>query len=168
MISMRTTLLTIALLTASLQHHLVAQAPGSLIGTWKLVSATTTAADGKTNTAPYGSNPTGFLTYSPDGRMTAIISNGGRKALSIADRITAPADERAQAFATFLAYAGTYTVQGGKVTHHIEAASIQNWVSGDQVRLFKLDGDHLTVLTPPDYLFNGQPQTFELKWERVK
>lgn len=165
---MRAALLALVLLAAGLEHDLVAQAPGGLVGTWMLVSASTVGANGKTNTAPYGINPTGFLTYSPDGRMTAIISNGGRRALSVADRITAPADERAQAFATFLAYAGRYTVQGGKVTHHIEAASIQNWVNGNQVRLFKLDGDHLTVLTLPDYLFNGQPQTFELKWERVK
>ncbi len=165
---MRTTVLAIALLIAGFQRQLVAQSTGGLIGTWKLVSASTRSGDGTTNTAPYGSNPTGFLTYSPDGRMTAIISNGGRRPLSIADRITAPADERAQAFATFLAYAGRYTVEGDKVTHHIEAASIQNWVNGDQVRFFTLDGDRLIVLTPSNYVFNGQPQTFELKWERVK
>ena len=57
---------------------------------------------------------------------------------------------------------------GDKVTHHIEAASIQNWVNGDQVRFFKLDGDHLTVLTPSTYVSGGQAQTFELKWERLK
>ena len=88
---MRTTVLAIALVAAGLQHHLVAQATNGLIGTWKLVSASTVGADGKTNNAPYGSSPTGFLTYSSDGRMTAIISNGGRLPLSVADRITAPA-----------------------------------------------------------------------------
>ena len=81
--------------------------------------------------------------------MTAIISNGGRKPLSVADRMTAPADERAQAFATFLAYAGRYTVAGDTVTHHIEAASIQNWVNGAQVRFFKLEGDRLTMWISP-------------------
>lgn len=165
---MRTTVLAIALLAAGVQHNLTAQTPGGLVGTWKLVSASSVAADGKTNSAPYGSGPTGFLSYSRDGRMTAIISNGGRNPLSVADRITAPADERAQAFATFLAYAGRYTVSGATVTHHIEAASIQNWVNGDQVRFFRLEGDHLTIRTPSTYLSGGQTQTFELGWERIK
>jgi hypothetical protein len=88
--------------------------------------------------------------------------------LSVADRITAPAAERAQAFATFLAYAGRYTVKGATVTHHIEAASIQNWVNGDQVRFFKLEGDRLTVRTPSTYSTGGQTQTIELVWERIK
>lgn len=164
---MRTAVLAIALLVAGV-HHALAQSPGDLIGTWKLVSASSVTADGKTNDAPYGLGPTGFLSYSRDGRMTAIISNGGRAPLSVADRITAPVDERAQAFATFLAYAGRYTVTGATVTHHIEAASIQNWVNGDQLRFFRLEGDRLTVRTPSTYSSGGQTQTIELVWERIK
>jgi hypothetical protein len=37
-------------------------------------------------------NPTGFLTYTADGRMMAIITNGGRKPLSVDDRVSAPAE----------------------------------------------------------------------------
>jgi hypothetical protein len=160
------TVLAIALV-AGVQHHLIAQTTGDLVGTWRLLSASSVAG-GKTNSAPYGVGPTGFITYTRDGRMTAIISNGGRSPLSVADRITAPAAERAQAFATFLAYAGRYTVTGDKVIHHVEAASIQNWVNGDQVRFFRLEGDRLTIRTPSDYSFGGQNQPFELLLERIK
>jgi len=38
--------------------------------------------------------------------MSATISHSGRKPLSVVDRSAAPVAERAEAFATFLAYAG--------------------------------------------------------------
>jgi len=144
-----------------------AQKAADLVGTWKLVSATSVAG-GKTNPAAYGVGAAGFVTYTPEGRMSVVISNGGRSPLSVADRVAAPAAERAQAFATFLAYAGRYSVSGDRVIHHIEAASIPNWANGDQVRFFRLDGDRLTIRTPPDYVYGGRTQTFELLLERLK
>ena len=48
------------------------------------------------------SNPGGFLTYTGDGRVTAIISYEGRRPLSVG----AGTEEQAEAFKTFLAYAG--------------------------------------------------------------
>ncbi len=35
------------------------------------------------------------------------------------------------------------------VIHHVEVASIESWVGGDQVRFTKLEGDTLTIKTPP-------------------
>ena len=101
----------------------------SVVGTWKLVSNTTTTDNGDVNKAAFGQNPSGLLTYTADGRMMAIISDDGRKPLSIADRVAAPADERAQAYSTFMAYAGRYTFSCDKVVHHVEVASLQNWVN---------------------------------------
>src|SRR3954470_8693175 len=74
-----------------------AQKAADLVGTWKLVSATSVAG-GKTNPAAYGVGAAGFVTYTPEGRMSVVISNGGRSPLSVADRVAAPAAERAQAF----------------------------------------------------------------------
>ena len=102
-------------------------------GTWKLVSATSTTTKGDTENA-FGVNPTGFLTYTTDGRMMAIITYGERKPLSVNDRVAAPPQERAEAFATMFAYAGRYTFDGDKVTRRVEAASVQNWVNTDLVR----------------------------------
>ena len=50
-----------------------------LVGTWKLVSASSKTSKGEQGEAPYGLNPSGFLTYTADGRVTALISYGGRK-----------------------------------------------------------------------------------------
>jgi hypothetical protein len=58
----------------------------------------------------------------------AMISHSDRKPLTNGDRISASVDERAEAFATSFAYAGRYSLAGDKIIHHIEIASVQNWV----------------------------------------
>ncbi|MBZ5622032.1 MAG: lipocalin-like domain-containing protein [Acidobacteriia bacterium] len=113
-----------------------------------------------------GRNPSGFLIYTHEARMTAIISYSGRNRLSGADRIASPPDERATAFATFFAYGGRYTMTGNKITHHVEVASVENWVKTDLVRTIKLEGDRMTLITPP-LSVGGRMQTTELVWERL-
>lgn len=83
-----------------------------------------------------------------------------------ADRVAAPAVERADAFATFFAYGGRYSIEGNRLIHHVETASVQNWVGTDLVRTFELTGGRLTLLTPP-VLVAGEEIVAELVWERV-
>jgi Lipocalin-like domain len=133
-----------------------------LVGTWKLVSASSTTSSGERSETPYGPNPVGFLTYTGDERVTSLISYGGRKSLSIG----ATPQEQAEAFNTFLAYTGRYTLSGDKVTHHIEVSSIQNYVNKDLIRSIKFQGDQIVLITPPT-LVNGKIQTIELIWQRL-
>jgi hypothetical protein len=73
-------------------------------------------------------------------------NDGRRKPLSVPDWIWSPAEERAEAFATSIAYAGSYTFSGDKVTDHFEAASVQDFVNTDFVRFItKLDRDRLIL-----------------------
>jgi len=134
-----------------------------LVGTWKLVSAGSTTSAGERSETPYGPSPVGFLTYTQDGRVTALISYGGRKSLSFGGGTL---EEQAEAFKTFLAYAGRYTLGGDKVTHHIEISSIQNYVGKDLVRNIKFQGDQLILVTPPTPV-NGKIQTVKLIWQRL-
>ena len=136
-----------------------------LVGAWKLVSASSTTSKGEPCEPPYGLNPLGFLTYSADGRVTALISYSGRKPLSGGGGARAQ-EEQAEAFRTFLAYAGRYTLGGDKVTHHIEISSIQNYVGKDLVRNIKFQGDQLILVTPPTPV-NGKIQTVKLIWQRL-
>jgi len=137
-----------------------------LIGTWKLVSATDTTATGVTRDT-FGPNPSGFLTYTVDGRMMAIISNAGRKPLSTISYTTASVEERAEAFATFAAYAGTFTRQGNQVTHHVQISWLQNHVGTDLVRaILQLDGEQLILRAPP--VPDGVTPTTVLVWQRWK
>ncbi len=134
---LKSALFAVVLLAATFPGHLMAQDSNRLVNTWRLVSASSSTAGGDKDDAPFGSSPTGFLSYTSDGRVNVIISHDGRKLLSVADRIAAPPEQRAEAFATFFAYAGRYTVNDDKVTHHVEAASVQNWVGTDLIRVLR-------------------------------
>jgi Lipocalin-like domain len=131
------------------------------------VSASATASDGHQNNAPFGLKPKGILIYTREGTMSAVISHDGRKPLSVADRISAPLEERAEAFTTFFAYAGRYTDSGEKVIHHVEVSSVQNWVNTDLIRLVRKEGARIILTTPPTSA-GGTKQRFELVWERVE
>jgi hypothetical protein len=137
-----------------------------LAGTWKLVSASLSTAGGERNDAPFGASPTGLLTYTREGRMSAMISYGERKPLSVSDWSLAATEEKAEAFGTFAAYAGRYTLAEDRVIHHVEISSLQNWVNTDLVRLIQFQGDRILLRTPPT-ASNGKIQTWELVWERV-
>ncbi|WP_246162583.1 MULTISPECIES: lipocalin-like domain-containing protein [Brasilonema] len=53
------------------------------------------------------------------------------------------------------------------VTHHVEIASIPNRVGKDLVRTFTLNGNRVTLKTPPTET-DGVLKVFELVWERVE
>jgi len=145
-----------------------AQSNKTLVGTWKLESATITTDKGDVRNS-WGEHPVGFLTYTEDGRMSAILTLGDRKPLSVSDFISAPASERANAFATMTAYAGRYTFIGKEVIHHVEAASTPNDVGADLRRSVTLDGDRLVLLVANPYLRGGiMVRSQELIWKRIK
>jgi hypothetical protein len=133
-----------------------------LVGTWKLLSASSITTNGERDATPYGANPSGSLTYGSDARVTALISYGGRKPLSGLGSL----EEQAEAFKTFFAYAGRYTLTGDKVTHHVEISSIQNYVGRDLPRNARFEQDRLVLTTPPTTV-NGKVQTIELVWQRL-
>ncbi len=67
------------------------------------------------------------------------------------------------------AYAGTYTVDGNKIAHHIIAASRPEWVNHDEVRYAEINGKTLTIRTAP--LLNGitgKQVVSTLTFERVE
>ena len=137
----------------------------NLVGTWKLVSASAVNQEGKPLPQPFGNNPAGTLTYTRDGKVSVLISHGARKLLS-GDRIASPAEEKAEAFATFFAYAGTYSVRGNRITHHVLISSVPNWVGTDLVRTAKVTGNELT-LTTPLMTIGGIGQITILHWRRT-
>jgi len=148
----------------------MAQNKNKLVGTWKLVSAVSKTEQGEVNNAAYGEHPKGFITYTSEGRMIVVINEDGRKPLSVNDRVASPVEERAQAFSTSNAYAGTYTYSGDKVVHHVEVATMPNWVNTDLVRTVKFQGNQgnrVTFITPPTSR-GGVTKTFGLTWERLK
>ena len=136
-----------------------------LVGTWKLLSASSTTSAGERSETPYGPGPAGFLTYTQDGRISTVISYGGRKPISFGGG--GCADGRTGGgIQDILAYAGRYTLNGDNVNHHVEVSSIQNYVNRDLVRSVKFQDDRIVLITPPTPV-NGKIQTVELTWQRL-
>ena len=137
-----------------------------VVGTWRLIAASASSVSLKDD-APFGPTPSGIITYTGDGRMMAIISHSGRKPLASGDRISASVDERAEAFATSFSYAGSYSLADDKIIHHVEIASVQNWVDTDLIRLVRLEDNKITLTTPPMSV-GGLIRTTELIWGRIR
>ena len=160
---MKTWLLAAALMLAAFPSTAIAQKKGSLVGTWRLVSATNTNDKGEVEDM-YGPKPTGFLTYTGDGRVSVVIADSRRKPLFSSGTPTVEA--KADAFDSFIDYAGSYTFTDERVTHHIEVSSYEDSVNTDLVRSVKIQGDRLTLRGEGPV--GGVMYRLELVWERLK
>jgi hypothetical protein len=76
-----------------------------LLGTWKLISAIAILPDGTIEPDVYGANPSGYITYTSEGRMMVMFSRSDRPPLSQdlrsplgKDMCSISVEERAQAF----------------------------------------------------------------------
>jgi hypothetical protein len=58
-------------------------------------------------------------------------------------------EENVKLQGSMFAYAGRYTADGQKVIHHVDISWNQSWTGTDLVRLYKLDGNTLTITTAP-------------------
>lgn len=102
--------------------------------------------------------------------MSAILTLGNGKPLSVSDFISAPEAERAEAFASMTAHAGRYTFTGDKVVHHVEVAAMPNDVGTNVERVVvHLDADRLVLRVAKPYLWAGMiVQSQEPLWRKVK
>jgi hypothetical protein len=135
-----------------------------LIGVWKLLSYQTEFQDGGPKRALFGERPTGYIVFTSEGRMMAIIEAEGRKAPS------SDAD-RAALLTSVIAYSGKYRVEGNRWITTVDTAWNPAWVGTDQVRSYELVGDRLTVtaMWQPAVNVSGAPVARGiLQFERVK
>jgi hypothetical protein len=139
---------------------------GPHLGTWRLQSFTTEDLATGQKTDLFGAHPSGYLSYGPDGRMYAILVKEGRKAPT--DLVPTDA-ERVDLYSGFGSYAGTYSIEGDRVSHHIDASWNQSWTGTTQVRQFRIDGKYLYIKTLPDKSpVTGKEGTSVLVWVKVE
>jgi hypothetical protein len=137
-----------------------------ILGTWKLKSFVREVAATGEKINQMGERPNGFLSYSADGRMYAILTADNRNKPS---DVNPTPEERAKLHQTMTAYAGTYTVQGDKVIHHVDISWNEAWTGTDQVRFFKIDGNILTITAAPNKSpMDGREGRAVIVWEKVK
>jgi hypothetical protein len=117
---------------------------------------------------PFGEEPLGYVVYTADGRMITTISMAGRAAIG-GDVLAGPAEARVAAFASFIAYSGTFRVEDNDVIHRVEISLFPDWVGGEQRRHVELseDRNRLTLSTDP-MPSAGRVGRHHLSWERIE
>jgi hypothetical protein len=136
-----------------------------LVGAWRLVTWTSEGEDGVIR--PMGEWPEGVIVYTADGTMITTIGRAGRPPIDGADMQGGPVDQRLDAVATFIAYSGSFHVDGGDVVHEVAMSLYPNWVGTAQRRHVTLsaDGNELTLSADP-FVVRGRLGTHVLTWER--
>lgn len=133
-------------------------------GTWKLVSIVQKTDTGEEKTDYYGRNPVGYINYAPDGRMMTIIVKENRK--KPANKLITP-NEAAHLIDSMTSYAGTYTIKGNQVIHHIDVSWNQTWTGITQVRNYQFAGNYLKLSMPTYVNKNGTKIKITLIWKKI-
>lgn len=135
-----------------------------VIGAWKLVSFN--VDEGKGEEKPrFGPEPAGYLMYTENERMAAVLMGTHRPGLNPPQSIGAPASGACiESVADFLAYAGRYEIKGNRVLHHVEVCVFTNLVGTTLERQFEISGDTLTIRTVPPEIWGSSNV---LVWKRA-
>lgn len=99
--------------------------------------------------------------------MAVQIAGPDRPVLNTSDPLGGDVTARADAYSSYLAYFGTYTVQGETVVHDIDSSLFPNWSSEQQIRPLAFEHDELILKTPPMPLADGTTVVNELAWSRT-
>jgi Lipocalin-like domain len=138
---------------------------GPQVGTWKLVSYTTEDLVTGQKTDLLGPHPSGFLSYTSDCRMSAILVKDSRAAPAASVATDA---ESIELYRGLIAYAGHYEIDGDKVHHHVEVSWNQAWTGTTQSRAFIIQGTSLYIRTmPAKSALSGKQSSSVLVWTRV-
>ena len=133
-----------------------------VVGAWSLVSF-----DVDEKNAPpkprFGPDPVGYLMYTADGHMAAVLAGVHRPDFKSPAGISSTEEQRTQALTNFLAYAGRYEIRGDRVFHHVEVSVFTNLMGTTLERQFAIAGDTLTIRTLPPEIWNGSNV---LVWKR--
>jgi hypothetical protein len=143
---------------------LFAQDRPQVQGVWRLVAYEIEIQATGQKEPVMGKNPTGYVIFTPEGRVWFVLTGEGRKPAKTVQ-------ERAELLDSLVAYTGTYSIEGDKWITKVEVAWNPAWVGTEQARSFKVDGDRLSVLTPwrvmPNWAEKGMTRSI-ITFERVK
>jgi len=157
--------LLLLLLAACACHADDARTP--LVGSWDLVAVENRGADGSVE-RPFGDRPQGRITYTADGFLSAHVMRADRPPFATGGLYSGTQAEKAAAYDSYIAYYGSYTVDATArtVTHGLAGSLFPNWSGTGQTRHYALDGDVLTLSTPPMER-DGKPITVHVVWRRA-
>ena len=136
-----------------------------LAGIWKLTAFDMEFQQSAERRAAFGGKrSSGYLIFTPEGRMMVLITAEGRKS-------GAATEDRAALFSSMISYTGLYRVEGDKFITRVDHSWNEAWNGTDQVRFYKLSGDNLDIVSAwaPAATIPERPVVRGvLSWERVK
>lgn len=136
-----------------------------LAGIWRLVSFDLEfQQSGERRPALGGKRSSGYLIFTPEGRMMTLITGEGRKPGSTTE-------ERAALLSSMLSYTGMYRIEGDRFITKVDHSWIESWNGTDQVRFYKVAGDRLDIIsawTVATTLPERPTVRGILTWERVR
>lgn len=141
-------------------------AAARIVGSYRLVSMEHIARDGEVG-RPFGDDPSGFILYTPEHCMTALLMRSDRPNIAGGDILAVPPAEAAAAFATASAFGGRWRVEGEELVHELEAATFPNWVGTKQRRRFEVSDARLTLF-PPEMMMEGKLRRARVEFERIR
>ncbi|WP_115082413.1 lipocalin-like domain-containing protein [Synechococcus sp. N32] len=113
----------------------------SVHGAWQLLSYDVEEQANGNTFAPMGDNPSGYVIFTAEGRLSFMLSGEGRQPGS-------NAEERSALLSSMIAYTGTYRLEDDRWITQVDVAWNPEWVGTEQTRFFAIEGDVLTVHTP--------------------
>jgi hypothetical protein len=138
-------------------------APAALLGAWQLETFVIESA-GNIEKPRFGTDPVGYLIYTPSGRMSATLMAAHRAKLAAPNGATSTDAELTESLGQFLSYAGRYEVRGDHVFHHVEVSVFTNLVGTTLERRFDLSAEKLTIRTLPPEIWGTSNR---LIWRRA-
>jgi hypothetical protein len=130
-----------------------------LIGVWKITVFQVEIEGSSERHNIYDDHPTGYLIITAEGCMMPLLTADERRADASPDVL----------FSTMNGYSGRYRLQGEDTfVTKVDTAWHPAWLGSEQVRHFKLDGNILSIISPPqDYpKFPGKRVRGIAVWER--
>ena len=141
-------------------------AESDLYGTWKLLSLSRKVIDTGEMRQPRGKAPNGYVSFTPDGRVTGVIASEKRPKPESVAKMTD--QQRIELFNTVNAYAGTYKLDGNKLTYRYDLT--HNEVpERAAAREIKIEGRKLTMVNEPaPSAMDGKMSQTSTVWEKVQ
>jgi len=133
----------------SAASQVLALSPEKLVGTWKLLSTVRQVVGSDKVVNNLGAHPHGVMVITPDYRFIIIETGDGRQPAKTIEEFAALQKSE-------LAFSGLATFspdpdnpQGLRMVSKVDISWNEEWTGTNQTRLLSLDGDRLTIYTPP-------------------
>ena len=135
-------------------------------GAWRLVSSEFRTSDGDVM-YPLGEDAQGLAVFTESGYVSAQLMRQGRPPFASGNQASGSNEEAQAALQGYVAYYGPCEVDREKrtLTTRVEGSLLPNWIGGEQLRFYELQGERLRLETPPMTFADGE-FTGVLVWER--